>query len=66
MKLSNEKLIVSTGEFWQKMGDPRFIRLDKLSGRIGDDIFVTLEAPEDVPGFMEGVVAGIRRKLGLK
>jgi hypothetical protein len=55
--------MVSTEAFWGKMCDLRFRRLSRLSGAVGVTVFVTLEAPEDVPGFLESVIDGIRTDL---
>lgn len=40
-------MIVSTKEFWSLMCHPWFMRTSYLSGRIGQHIYITLEAPED-------------------
>ena len=55
---------VSLDEFWDKLGDPRTVRLDKLRCAIGNEIYETEIAPEDVPGFIEGKIDHILELLG--
>jgi hypothetical protein len=48
-----QQMIVSTSEFWDLMCDPRAIRTSRLAIRLAGKDYVTLEAPEDVSGFIE-------------
>lgn len=58
------KTVVSTLEFWHRMREPGFVRLSRLSGAIGSYHFVTLEAPEMKPGFIDSQLNVVRRTLG--
>lgn len=58
------KTVVSTAEFWRRMCEPGFVRLSTLSGSIGSYQFITLEAPEQKPGFIESQLTVVRRLLG--
>lgn len=51
--------IETTERFWQLMCSPSAIRLSRLSLAVRGEIYVTLEAPEDVPGFMEKKIADV-------
>jgi hypothetical protein len=53
-------MIVSAAQFWLLMCNAGFIRLSRLSGVMAGLIYVTLEAPEDQPGWLERVQQGIR------
>jgi hypothetical protein len=55
-----EAVMVNAMEFWTLMCDPRFVRVSPLCGRIGADVYITLEAPEDIPGFIDQRIAGIK------
>lgn len=55
--------IVDSNTFWQRMCDRRFVRTSRLSGRIGQSVYVTLQAPEDVDGLIEGQMRVIARIL---
>jgi translation initiation factor IF-1 len=55
--------IVDSNTFWERMCDHRFVRTSRLSGRIGQSVYVTLQAPEDVDGLIEGQMRVIARIL---
>ena len=45
--------LISTTEFWEKMGDIEFVRMSDHLGKICDKYYTVLVAPEDEPGFIE-------------
>lgn len=57
--------IVSPYVFWEKMKSFRFFRISELQGAIGDTLFITTDAPEDVDGLIGGAIASIRESLKL-
>jgi len=52
--------VISTKDFWTLLCDPRTYRMSRMSAARGPVIYVTLEAPEDVPGFIDGVIGECR------
>lgn len=54
---------VSAKRFWDLMCNPAFIRDGRLAGRLGHMIYITFEAPEDIPGFLDARLAEIKRVL---
>ena len=59
------RISVSTEEFWQKMCDLKSYRVSLHEIAIGNDLFMTETAPEQVPGFLEAVVDSIVSGLNL-
>ena len=57
-------VIVSTEEFWCRLCDVRARRISRFSVRIENVLYVTLEAPEDVPNMLERVKDQIASNLG--
>jgi CelD/BcsL family acetyltransferase involved in cellulose biosynthesis len=55
--------IVDSNTFWERMCDRRFVRTSRLSGRIGQSVYVTLQAPEDVEGLIDRHMKAIARIL---
>lgn len=56
--------IVSVEEFWEMMCKPGFIRTGRLCGRIGETVYLTFEAPEEIHGFIEQHMPDVGRLLG--
>ena len=52
------QVTLTTDEFWQKMGDARFIRLSPYEGRIEKTVYHTFDPPERVEGFMSAKILG--------
>ena len=64
--MSNHVEIVSTEKFWRLMCTEEFARLSRLSGvRLGV-VYMTLEAPEDVDGFIDDIISGVKQGLDIK
>lgn len=57
---------LGTSEFWERMCDARFRRISLHQGAIGDQIFLTDVAPEEVEGFIESKLDTVLENLGLK
>lgn len=57
---------VTTEEFWDKMGSPKFIRLDLYRGRIANTVYHTSDPPERVEGFLENKIHQTLQHLGVK
>ncbi len=47
------------------MCDPRFIRISMLEGRLAGEIIITLEAPEQIDGFIEQAMRLVCCNLGV-
>jgi len=54
---------VSTKRFWELMGDFRFVRMSRLTGKIGDKEYLTLSPPEDDPDFIADAIDTIKESL---
>lgn len=55
---------VSPDEFWNKLCDPRCVRVDRTHCVVGTEFYDTDVAPEDVPGFIEGKINLVLDLLG--
>lgn len=56
--------MVSTREFWNVLCIASAFRTSRLSAAVGNVLYVTLEAPEDVPGFIGAQVVLTHALLG--
>jgi len=58
------KLVYCTAEkFWAAMCRADFVRTSRYTGKCAATVYFVLEAPEDVPGFIQGVCAETIRAL---
>lgn len=56
--------LLTTEEFWEKMGDARFIRTGPNAGMIGEDHYEVKVSPELTPYFISSKVAEVTGALG--
>ena len=54
---------VTTNEFWEKMCDREFVRVDINTGKIAGDYFYTETPPEQVDGFIENKMSELYDEL---
>jgi len=59
-------ITLTTADFWEKMCDPRFIRIDLHNGVMCGERYSVEVPPEAVDGLIEGLAIETMGMLGIK